>query len=55
MIKLEPQEIQIIVQCVEAATIKGKDAPLIASILLKLEKEFTKVIEKEAQTPEPGE
>ena len=50
--KLDLVEIQMITQAVGAATIRGKDAPTVATILLKLEKEFDRLekIEKKQQT-----
>jgi len=41
--KLELQEVQMVTQAVGAATIKGADAPIVAAILSKLQKEFVRL------------
>ena len=34
--KLEPQELKIVIDCVANATIKGSDAQIISALLMKL-------------------
>ena len=52
--KVDLLEITMITQAIGAATIKGSDAPLVANILYKLEKEYNRLekLEKKKQTEE---
>ena len=49
--KVNLLEVTMITQAIGAVTIKGSDAPVIASILYKLEKEYNRLdkIEKKKQ------
>tara|TARA_Y100000310_G_scaffold210955_1_gene211644 strand:- start:118 stop:291 length:174 start_codon:yes stop_codon:yes gene_type:complete len=47
MLKLEANELSIISQCVENATITAKDAKIFIVIIDKIKKEFEKQVEKE--------
>jgi|TARA_Y100000310_G_C20217938_1_gene594398 hypothetical protein len=52
--KLELLEIRLVTQAVGGATMKGADAPLVAALLSKLEKEYNRLekLEKKKQTEE---
>ena len=41
--KLDIQEVHFVKVAVEAATIKASDAPLVAEVLSKLDKEFVRL------------
>lgn len=41
-VELTQDDIQVVVVSIESMTIKGKDAPVIAKLLLKLSKAFEK-------------
>ena len=45
--RLTSDEIAVILQALESITIKGKDAPIVAKVLVKLYKEFERVKDKE--------
>ena len=43
-IELSPDDLQVTIMSLENMTIKGKDAPVIAKLLLKLSKAFEKSV-----------
>ena len=43
-IELSPDDLQVTIMSLETMTIKGKDAPVIAKLLLKLTKAFEKSV-----------
>lgn len=49
--KLDIQEVFFLKQCVEAATIKGSDAPIVAKTIEKIEKEFLRLESIEQKQP----
>ena len=50
MLKLEANELSIISQCVENATITAKDAKIFIVIIDKIKKECEKQVEKENES-----
>jgi len=47
VLRLTADELVIIVTAIENSAIKGKDAPIVAKVLVKLYKEFERVKDKE--------
>tara|TARA_B100001013_G_scaffold157350_1_gene93803 strand:- start:56 stop:229 length:174 start_codon:yes stop_codon:yes gene_type:complete len=45
--RLTADELMFLIQASENSTIKGKDAGIVAPIIVKLKKEFEKKVEKE--------
>ena len=45
--RLTADEVMFLIQASENATIKGKDASIVAPIIAKLKKEFERQVEKE--------
>jgi hypothetical protein len=43
-VELSPDDLQVTIVALESMTIKGKDAPVIAKLLLKLSKAFEKSV-----------
>ena len=43
-IELSQDDIQVTIMALESMTIKGKDAPVVAKLLLKLSKAFEKSV-----------
>ena len=43
-IELSPDDLQVTITSLENMTIKGKDAPVVAKLLLKLSKAFEKSV-----------
>ena len=41
-VELTQDDLQVLIMAVEGMTIKGKDAPVVAKIILKLSKHFEK-------------
>jgi hypothetical protein len=50
--KLDITEVHFLKTAVEASTIKASDAPLVADIILKLDKEFVK-LQKQQEKDSP--
>ena len=45
--RLTTDEIMVIIKALESITIKGKDAPLVAGVIKKVQSHFEKMVEKE--------
>ena len=43
-VELSQDDLQVLIMSIEAMTIKGKDAPVIAKLILKLSKSFEKSV-----------
>ncbi len=48
-VELKTDELHLIKQAVDQVVIKGKDAPIVAKLLSKIDKAFIKAVEKESE------
>jgi len=54
VMKFSTTELQFIIQCVEEANIKGRDAVVVGKMLEKMIKKFKQDVEKESAKKQDG-
>ena len=48
-VELKADELHLIKQAVDQVVIKGKDAPVVAKLISKIDNAFAKAVEKESE------